>query len=85
MCSKSSNCMMCSETISLGRTVSVCTECNLNAHVHCTQKVPNTCGLPQVLAKHYTDSLKKSKEESPVIPLSDTDVINVEGWIKIPT
>lgn len=85
MRSKASTCMVCSEAISVGRTVSTCTECNVNVHTHCTKQVPNTCGLPQVLAKHYTDSLKESKEESLVIPLKDGDVINVEGWIKVPT
>lgn len=87
ICSKSSTCIVCSEQLSLGRTVSICSECNENVHVHCTKQVPNTCGLPQVLAKHYKDSLKiqNKGEESLKIPLSDRDVINVEGWIKIPT
>lgn len=85
MCSKSSTCMLCSEALSIGRTVSICTECNLNVHVYCSKNAPNTCGLPQVLAKHYTDSLKKTKGETQIIPLGDGDVINVEGWIKVPT
>lgn len=86
ICSKSLVCIGCAEPLSLGKTISVCSECSINVHVSCTKHMPNTCGLPQVLAKHYTDSLKRNKEEdSPKIPLNLDDIINVEGWIKVPT
>ncbi|KAJ8966919.1 hypothetical protein NQ314_003226 [Rhamnusium bicolor] len=80
LCTKASTkCAGCSNLISLGRSMNVCKECSLVTHPHCS--VPNTCGLPQIFAKHYKDSLEPKGEEALIANTKD-DTINIEGWIK---
>ncbi|CAH1979493.1 unnamed protein product [Acanthoscelides obtectus] len=84
ICTKSSTkCAGCSETISLGRSVMICSECQVQCHSYCSKKVPNTCGLPQMFAKHYRDSLEKKKKENVIATSVGDDKIHVKGWIKV--
>nr|CAI5863093.1 unnamed protein product [Callosobruchus analis] len=85
ICTKSSTkCAGCSETISLGRSILICSECQVQCHSYCSKKVPNTCGLPHMFAKHYRDSLEKNKKEkTAVMQPGGDDTIHVKGWIKI--
>ncbi|XP_050504436.1 citron Rho-interacting kinase [Diabrotica virgifera virgifera] len=78
----STKCSGCSEPISLGRTVAVCSECTLHVHMECKSDVQNTCGLPAVYARHYKESLPTNEEK---VELNNSkDDVNVEGWIKVP-
>ncbi|KAG5866592.1 hypothetical protein JTB14_013111 [Gonioctena quinquepunctata] len=83
-CKSSSTCAACSNPISLGRAFLFCSECDIHVHANCKNSLPNTCGLPQVFAKHYKDSLRPKTDESPSQPQDKEEVINVEGWVKVP-
>ncbi|CAH1118647.1 unnamed protein product [Phaedon cochleariae] len=81
----STTCVACSRPMSgVSRPVAACVECNVQCHVGCKKDVPNTCGLPQVFAQHYVDSLQPAKSGKTTEPLDKEEVVNVEGWIKIP-
>lgn len=85
LCAKSSvKCVSCSDSIALGRSMSVCKECNVTTHPHCATSIPNTCGLPQGFAKHYKDSLEPKSGEISKEKLPGDETINIEGWIKVP-
>ncbi|XP_056637820.1 citron Rho-interacting kinase [Diorhabda sublineata] len=78
----STKCSGCSEPISLGRMVAVCSECNVHVHMDCKKQLPNTCGLPAVFAQHYKESLRNSNEKVDKIE-GEMENVNVEGWIKV--
>ncbi|KAJ8956368.1 hypothetical protein NQ318_015106 [Aromia moschata] len=84
LCTKSTKCAGCLEPVSLGRSMNVCRECGAATHPHCSSKLPNTCGLPQVYVNHYKDSLKPKNDEDVQPEPSKSEAVNVEGWIKIP-
>lgn len=81
---KNAKCEACSGTMSIGRSMLLCSECSISAHTYCAKKVPNTCGLPKMFAKHYMDSLEPKKEDNLAEAAKVDEVVNVEGWIKIP-
>nr|CAH7718792.1 unnamed protein product [Callosobruchus chinensis] len=84
LCTKSSTkCAGCSETVSLGRSIMICSECQVQCHSYCSKKVPNTCGLPHMFAQHYRDSLEKNKKEKTAVLPDGDDKIHVKGWIKV--
>ncbi|CAG9853757.1 unnamed protein product [Phyllotreta striolata] len=78
----STKCAGCSEAVSLGRIVAICTECNVYTHVDCKNRMPNTCGLPEVYAKHFMDNSKQDDVRS-ITNQSNDENVNIQGWIKV--
>lgn len=79
-------CDQCGNQVLLGRHMSVCRECNVSVHTTCVGSVPRTCGLPSAFVKHYKDSLTKLNKENceGQDKNEEKNVVNVEGWVKIP-
>lgn len=66
----------------LGKSSSICQECNIIVHTACVPLVPKTCGLPSAYVQHFTDTVQKNASETK--KEINSDALNLEGWIKIP-
>lgn len=75
-------CVQCDNQIFLGKTASVCQECNIVAHVTCASLVPKTCGLPNGFVQHFTNSVTRTNSIKNCE--HSKELVNVEGWVKIP-
>lgn len=80
-------CSHCKSQIPLGRSSSVCNECQITVHPQCISNLPRTCGLPHAFAKHYSESLSKLediKNKSAGEISNEVADIEIESWVKIP-
>ncbi|KAF5279138.1 hypothetical protein FQA39_LY18316 [Lamprigera yunnana] len=87
LCTKTIKCVHCSNSVALGRNAKYCGECHIMVHPYCVSYVPKACGIPMAYVKHYSESLSVVvKGDEATVPLgnNDEEVINIEGWIKIP-
>lgn len=85
ICARSSKCFECNQSLIIGKSIQACKECGITVHNSCAKSTPHSCGLPKELVKHYTESVKKLKEDEVKQRVDDKyDEIYLESWVKIP-
>ncbi|KAL3270915.1 hypothetical protein HHI36_021422 [Cryptolaemus montrouzieri] len=77
------SCIQCGNSITIGRYMCVCKECDVAVHTNCSASLPSTCGLPQELVKHYQNTLNRNRSNADQNKQHKED-ISIESWIKIP-